>query len=54
MKYSKEEIKQKAIKFKEYVDASDPRVSLMLMMLSLATGVSSDECIRRIELLAQD
>lgn len=35
------------------IEARDPRAELLLMFLSTVTGVSRDECLRRIRVCAE-
>jgi hypothetical protein len=53
MKYSVEQIKEKAQQFMKCLDAKDHRCHLMLMMLAFATGVTEENCIERIKELAK-
>ncbi len=50
--YTEEQIKARAVEFMNYRRAGDHRCALMLMMLSIATGVSQEECVARIARLA--
>lgn len=40
-------------KAKITIEARDPRAELLLMFLSTVTGVSRDECLRRIRVCAE-
>jgi hypothetical protein len=54
MKYSKEEIKEKANQFLRLYDQKDHRCPLMLMMLSMVTNEPEDICLEKIKALAKE
>ena len=54
MKYSTEQIKEKARRFMEFYEGQDHRCPLMLMMLEFATGTTEENCIERIKELAKE
>jgi len=54
VKYSKEDIKNRAKSFIEFSESGDPRCELLLMMLSISFGMSQEDCINKIKVLAKE
>jgi len=53
MKYTIEEIKEKAIAFLTFHEHQGPRAPFLLAILSQITNTSPDECMSRIKQFAQ-
>ena len=53
MTYTKEDIKSKAKEFMHLMEHGDSRIAICLMMLAMATGVSADECVKKIQSFAE-
>lgn len=53
MKYSVQELREMAIKFMRARDFGDPKADMVLMMLSFATNTPQDQCLIKIQMLAE-
>lgn len=53
MTYTKEDIQAKAKEFMHLMEHGDSRIAICLMMLAMATGVSADECVKKIQSFAE-
>jgi hypothetical protein len=52
MKYSQDQLRQRAVIALDAKASGDPRYAMLLMMLSLATGKTPDDCEAQIQQFA--